>query len=123
MKAVLNTLFNCFISSGKVLRLSSGVGDLIISLFILLLSWIVGTSFSVAVGVLLTYSGHSLTWYCRPYLLLALYTAPSLLGIGLVHFLIKKSIVTSKENLTISFLLMNNIFDLGVTVTDFKTSC
>ncbi|XP_066015724.1 endoplasmic reticulum metallopeptidase 1-like isoform X2 [Pocillopora verrucosa] len=82
---------------GKVLRLSSGVGDLIISLFILLLSWIVGTSFSVAVGVLLTYSGHSLTWYCQPYLILALYTAPSLLGIGLVHFVIKKSIVAKEK--------------------------
>lgn len=82
---------------GKVSRPPSSIADLLISLFILMLSWIVGTSFSVAVGVVLTHSGHALTWYCRPYLLLALYIAPSVLGIGFVHFLVKKYIMAKEK--------------------------
>ena len=48
----------------------------------------------MAVAALLTYTGHSLTWYCRPYLLLALYAAPSMFGVGFVHFLARRSLVS-----------------------------
>ncbi|KAJ7330591.1 Endoplasmic reticulum metallopeptidase 1 [Desmophyllum pertusum] len=51
----------------------------------------------MAVAALLTYTGHSLTWYCRPYLLLALYAAPSMFGVGFVHFLARRSLVSKRK--------------------------
>ena len=64
--------------------------DMLGSLFILILSWVVGMIFPVALSLVVTYAGHSLSWYCRPYLLIPLYAAPSLFGIGFVHFITRR---------------------------------
>lgn len=76
---------------------SMALTDLLGSLFILILSWVVGIIFPVALSLVVTYAGHSLSWYCRPYLLIPLYAAPSLFGIGFVHFITRRLLESKEE--------------------------
>ena len=64
--------------------------NLLVSMFVLVLSWIVGIIFPVALSIILTHARRSLSWFCRPYLLIPLYAIPSLLGIGFVHFITRR---------------------------------
>lgn len=82
------------VSSGEAARHASSITDLFTSLLVLLSSWLVGIATPVAIAIFLTYTGQSLTWYCRPYLLLPLYAAPSLFGVGSVHFLARRYLVS-----------------------------
>ena len=93
---LLPSFSDCFFLffPGEAARHTSSITDLFISLLVLLLSWLVGIAAPVAIAILLTYTGHSLTWYCRPYLLLPLYATPSLFGAGFVHFLAKRSLAS-----------------------------
>ncbi|KAL9950991.1 hypothetical protein ACROYT_G043577 [Oculina patagonica] len=83
-------------TEGETAIQGSSLSDLFTSLLVLLLSWVVGIAVPVTIGLLLTYTGHSLTWYCRPYLLLVLYAAPSLFGVGFVHFLARRSLLSKR---------------------------
>ena len=78
--------------SGQIAQQSS-LSALLFSMLVLLLSWLVGIATPVVLSLLLTYAGQSMTWYCHPYLLLPLYAAPSLLGIGLVHVVARRRLL------------------------------
>ncbi|KAK3709030.1 hypothetical protein QZH41_014908 [Actinostola sp. cb2023] len=78
-------------SSGKCLVTSLGV---------LVLSWIAGLVLPLSVAILLTKAGHSLTWFCRPYLLIGLFVAPTVLGLCSVHCLAKSYALKTKISLT-----------------------
>ncbi|XP_015755678.1 PREDICTED: endoplasmic reticulum metallopeptidase 1-like isoform X2 [Acropora digitifera] len=64
--------------------------NLLVSVLILVLSWIVGIIFPVTLSIIVTHARRSLSWFCRPYLLIPLYAFPSLLGIGFVHFITRR---------------------------------
>ncbi|XP_031550512.1 endoplasmic reticulum metallopeptidase 1-like isoform X2 [Actinia tenebrosa] len=73
------------------------ITSLLSSFGILLLSWVAGLTFPLTVAAILTTSGHSLTWFCRPYLIAGLFVSPVLLGIGSVHCLVKHVTLLPKE--------------------------
>lgn len=79
-----------FLSHFQILVHRISVVSLLSSFGLLLLSWIAGLLFPLAVATILTVSGYSLTWFCKPYLIVGLFVAPVLLGIGSVHCLTKQ---------------------------------
>ena len=92
--------------SGQIAQQSS-LSALLFSMLVLLLSWLVGIATPVVLSLLLTYAGQSMTWYCHPYLLLPLYAAPSLLGIGLVHVAARRRLLTKVRVLQYICIFIN----------------
>ncbi|XP_001640905.2 endoplasmic reticulum metallopeptidase 1 [Nematostella vectensis] len=89
-----------FLSSQKAYgeeKVSLSPACLLSSLLGLVLSWIAAIMFPVLVGVVLTACGRPLTWFCRPYLVIGLFVAPSLLGLGSVHYVSRTWIISKKD--------------------------
>ena len=93
VQIIIIMLSQCFLFY-FLAHFSSSLTDLFTSLLTLVLSWLVGIAFPAVLSLLLTYTGHSLTWYCRPYLLVPLFGAPALFGIGFVHYIARRSLVS-----------------------------
>ena len=60
-----------------------------LTVMVLLLSWVSAFLPPVFVSLLVTHAGWSLSWYCRPYLAVMLYGIPALVGLALVHCLLR----------------------------------
>lgn len=56
---------------------------------VLLLSWVFAFLPPVLVSLIVTHADRSLSWYCRPYLGAMLYGIPALMGLMLVHCLLR----------------------------------
>ena len=62
------------------------VTSFIKAFFYILLSWILSLLFVFLLAKMVTTSGQSLSWYCKPYVLVGLYVLPGMLVMCGIHY-------------------------------------
>jgi hypothetical protein len=62
------------------------VTSFIKALFYILLSWVLSLLFVFLIAKVITASGQSLSWYCKPYVLVGIYVLPGVLVISGIHY-------------------------------------
>ena len=70
---------------------NSFIGGLYVKLFIkalfyIVLSWILSFLFAFLIAKVITASGQSMSWYCKPYVLIGLYVVPGMLVMCGIHY-------------------------------------
>ncbi|CAI8010143.1 Endoplasmic reticulum metallopeptidase 1 [Geodia barretti] len=107
----LAVIFNSLVLVGCAVSLCSGIslkpqqlekpslGMVVKAVLVTLGSWLAALAVNVATSLLLDWTGHSMTWFSHPSLLLPLYIIPALLGMAEVHSFWLKTTPTLKSHL------------------------
>lgn len=56
------------------------------ALFYIVLSWVLSLLFVFLIAKVITASGQSMSWYCKPYVLIGLYVVPGMLVMCGIHY-------------------------------------
>ena len=83
------------------------LGMVVKAVLVTLGSWLAALAVNVATSLLLDWTGHSMTWFSHPSLLLPLYIIPALLGMAEVHSFWLKTVYTPSLNHIVANFVSN----------------